>query len=162
MDLNWGELFGLSVPPLELFVRASAMYFFLLALFRVVVKRRVGAIAIADLLVLVIIADASQNAMAGEYRSITDGFIVVGTIIGWNYFFDWLAYRSPAMRKLLEPAPLLIIDDGRVVPRHLRAEFITADELKSQLRQQGVNDPAEVAKAYLEPGGQISVIKKKK
>jgi len=162
MDVNWGELFGLSLPPLELFVRASAMYLFLLLLFRVVVKRRVGAIGMADLLVLVIIADASQNAMAGEYRSITDGFIVVGTIIGWNHFFDWLAYHSPTMRKILEPSPLLLIRDGRVMERHLRAEFVTADELRSKLREQGVQDPAEVAKAYLEPDGQVTVIKKKK
>ena len=89
MTLHWGELFGLSVAPLELVVRGSALYLFLLVLFRVVIKRRMGAIGMADILVLVIISDASQNAMAGEYKTITDGFILISTIIAWNYLFDW-------------------------------------------------------------------------
>jgi uncharacterized membrane protein YcaP (DUF421 family) len=160
MDLDWSELFRLSVPPLELVVRGSAMYLFLFALFRVVVKRRIGAIGMADLLVLVIIADAAQNGMAGEYRSVTDGFVLVGTIVAWNYLIDWLAWRSARLRRLLEPPPLLLIDNGRVQWRHLRLEFVSEQELKSKLREQGVNDPAEVAKAYLEPDGQVSVVKR--
>lgn len=161
MSVDWGELFRLSVPPLELIVRGSAMYLFLLLLFRVVVKRRVGAIGMADLLVLVIIADAAQNGMAGEYRSITDGFILVATIIGWNYVFDWLSYRSTVLRRLLEPPPLLLIENGRIVRRHLGIEFISEAELKSKLREQGVDDAAEVEKAYIEPDGAVTVIKRK-
>ena len=62
MMIDWRALFGFSVPPIELVVRGTAMYFFLWLLFRVVIKRRIGAIGMADLLVLVIIADAAQNA----------------------------------------------------------------------------------------------------
>ena len=68
MSLDWGEIFGLSVSPLELIVRGSAMYLFLFVLFRVVIRRRVGAVGMADILVLVIIADAAQNGMSGEYQ----------------------------------------------------------------------------------------------
>ena len=161
MTVEWSELFGLSVPPLELVVRGSALYVFLLVLFRVVIKRRIGAIGMADILVLVIISDASQNAMAGQYRTVTDGFILIGTIIGWNYAFDWACFRFPRLQKLLEPPPLLLIDNGRVLWRNLRVEFVSEAELKSKLREQGVEDPAQVAKAYLETDGQLSVIKKK-
>ncbi len=63
MDVDWNAVFGLSVAPAELIVRGTAMYLFLWTLFRVVIKRRIGSIGMADLLVLVIIADASQNAM---------------------------------------------------------------------------------------------------
>ena len=161
MTLHWGELFGLSVPPLELVVRGSALYLFLLVLFRVVIKRRMGAIGMADILVLVIISDASQNAMAGEYKTITDGFILISTIIARNYLFDWAGYHFPRLQKLLEPAPLLLIRDGRVLRRNLRVEYVSDQELESQLREHGVDDPAEVEKAYLEPDGQFSVIKKK-
>ena len=74
------------------------MYLFLFLLFRVVVRRRVGAIGMADILILVIIADAAQNAMSGEYKSVTEGAILVGTIIFWNVAIDWLNFRVPALR----------------------------------------------------------------
>ena len=159
--MDWNQLFGLSVPPLELIVRGTSMYLFLFLIFRVVVKRRIGAVGMGDILILVIIADAAQNAMAGEYKSITDGFILVATIIGWNMLIDWLAYASPAARKILEPPPLPLIENGRVLWRNLRHEFISETELKTKLREHGVEDPREVAKAYMEPDGEVTVIKKK-
>lgn len=160
MSLDWRQLFGLSVSPLELLVRGTAMYFFLFLLFRVVIKRRVGSIGMADMLVLVIVADAAQNAMAGEYRSITDGFILVGTIIGWNYVFDWANYRFAWLQRWLEPDPLLLVRDGRLLRRHLRLERVTEKELEAKLREHGVTDLAEVHKAYMEPDGQVTVIKR--
>jgi uncharacterized membrane protein YcaP (DUF421 family) len=120
MEFDWQSIFALSVSPWEMIVRGSVMYWFLFLLFRVVVRRRVGAVGIGDVLLLVIIADAAQNAMAGEYRSTTDGMILVGTIVGWNTLVDWLVYRSPKLQRLLEPAPLLLVRDGRILYRHLR------------------------------------------
>jgi uncharacterized membrane protein YcaP (DUF421 family) len=160
MDVDWSELFRLSVPPLELIVRGSAMYLFLFVLFRFVVRRRVGSIGMADILILVIVADAAQNGMAGEYRSVTDAFILVGTLIGWNLLIDRLNFHVPALRKVLEPAPLLLIDNGRVLWRNLRHEQVSEEELKTKLREQGVADPSEVARSYLEPDGQVTVLKK--
>jgi len=153
-------MFGLSVPPLELIIRGTAMYLFLFTIFRVVIRRRLGAVGMADVLVLVIIADASQNAMAGEYKSVTDGAILVGTIIAWDYLIDWLNYRVPALRGWLEPPPLLLIRDGRVLHRNLRREFVTEDELKAKLRENGVTDVAEVREARMETDGEVSVIKR--
>lgn len=160
MSVDWSELFGLSVPPLELIVRGTAMYFFLFALFRLVIKRRIGAIGMADILVLVIVADAAQNGMAGEYRSITDAFILVGTILGWNFVFDWANYRFAWLQHWLEPEPLLLIRNGRVLWRHLRLERVTEKELTAKLREHGVTDIGEVARAYMEPDGQVTVIKR--
>ncbi len=160
MGLDWSELFGLSVSPVELILRGSVMYLFLFALFRVVVRRRVGAVGMADILVLVIIADAAQNGMSGDYRSITEAFILVGTIIGWNVLIDWLTYRFRFFQKLLEPPPLLLVEDGRVQWRHLREEMVSEDELRAKLREHGVTDYREVQKAFMESDGQFSVIKK--
>jgi uncharacterized membrane protein YcaP (DUF421 family) len=137
------------------------MYVFLFVLFRVVVRRRVGSIGMADILILVIVADAAQNGMSGEYRSVTDAFILVGTLIGWNMLIDWLTFRIPRLQSILEPPPLLLIDNGRVLWRHLRREFVSQTELESKLREHGVKDPAEVEKAYMEPDGQVTVLKKK-
>lgn len=81
---DWGALFSIGVQPLELVVRGTAMYWFLFLLFRFVLRRDVGSIGIADVLLLVLIADAAQNAMAGSYESITEGCLLVATIVGWN------------------------------------------------------------------------------
>ena len=160
MSVDWGQVFGVSVSPLELIVRGTAMYFFLFLLFRVVVRRRVGSVGMADILVLVIIADAAQNAMSGEYKSFTEGAILVGTIVGWNMAIDWLNFRVPALRDWLEPPPLLLIRDGRLLHRNLRHEFVTEQELQSKLREKGVKDYSEVAEARMESDGNVSVIKR--
>ena len=158
MELS--EIFRVSVSPWELIIRGTAMYLFLFLIFRVVVRRRVGSVGMADLLVLVIIADAAQNGMSGEYRSVTEGAILVCTIIAWNVLADWATYKSEFMQKLLEPPPLLLIDHGRLLHRHLRMEFLSEAELRSKLREHGVTDYREVDKAFMESDGQISVIKR--
>ena len=159
--MDWSEVFGLTVSPWELVIRGSAMYLFLFVLFRVVVRRRVGSIGMADILILVIVADAAQNGMSGEYRSVTEAFILVGTLVGWNMLIDWLTFRIPRLQRVLEPPPLLLIDRGRVLWHHLRREFVSETELASKLREHGVRDPAEVDKAFMEPDGQVTVLKKK-
>ena len=109
LSVDWGELFGFSLPAAEIIVRASAMYWFLFFIFRFVVRRDVGAVGIGDLLVLVIVADAAQNAMAGEYRSISDGMLLVATLIGWNVLLDWLSFSFPTFRRFAVPSPILLI-----------------------------------------------------
>jgi uncharacterized membrane protein YcaP (DUF421 family) len=160
--MDWGEIFGLSVSPWELVVRGTVMYLFLFVMFRVVVKRRVGSIGMADILIIVIVADAAQNGMSGEYRSVTDAFVLVSTLVGWNMLIDWLTFRVPKLEKTLEPPPLLLIDNGRVLWHHLRREFVSEAELQTKLREHGVTHPSEVEKAYMEPDGQVTVLKKKK
>lgn len=160
MNLDLGSIFALSVSPWEMIIRGSFMYWFLFVLFRVVIRRRVGAVGIGDVLLLVIIADAAQNAMSGEYRSLTDGMILVATIVGWNVFTDWLTYRFRALERLLEPPPLPLVRDGRILHRNLRIEFISEAELRAKLREHGITDPAEVKAAYMESDGAVSVIRR--
>ena len=92
---------------------------------------------IADLLVIVVIADAAQNAMAGTYTSITDGILLICTIIGWNLALDWLAFRVPAIRRVIEPQPVHLVQNGRVIRRNMRKVLLTDEELMSQFRLQG-------------------------
>ena len=96
------------------------MYVFLFLLFRVVVKRRVGAVGMGDILVLVIIADAAQNGMSGEYRSVTEAFILVGTIIGWNTLIDWLTFRSEWLHVKRRPSDY-VPRIGRVTRRQRKS-----------------------------------------
>ena len=155
------ELFGLTVAPWELVLRGTLIFWFLFAIFRFVMHRDVGSVGLADVLVLVLIADASQNAMSGGYESVTDGAILVATIVAWNYVLDWGAYRFEWMRRVAEPPPLLLVRAGRVVRANLRREMITLDDLKAKLREHGVEEIAEVRKAYMEGDGTVTVIRYK-
>lgn len=160
-SIDWGELFELSLSPIEIIVRGTAMYWFLFLLFRFVIRRDVGAVGIADVLLLVIVADASQNAMAGEYTSVTDGMLLVSVLIGWNYLLDWLSFNFEWFRRMVDPPALPLIKDGRILYRNMRRELITEDELWSRLRQNGVEKLAQVQYACMESDGQISVIRSK-
>jgi uncharacterized membrane protein YcaP (DUF421 family) len=159
MQIDWRSMFVPSIHVGEIFLRGSMIYLFVFLLFRIF-RRQAGAIGISDLLVVVLIADASQNAMASEYKSITEGAILVGTIVFWDYFLDWLGYRSPYVRRLLRPAALLLIKDGVIQRKNMRQEMITDEELMAQLREQEVENVEEVKKCYLEGDGHITVIKK--
>jgi uncharacterized membrane protein YcaP (DUF421 family) len=159
MDVDWSELFSLSVPLAEIIIRGTATYWFLFLVFRFIVRRDVGAVGIADILLLVIVADASQNAMAGEYTSVTDGMVLVSTLIFWNMLLDWASFRFPMVRRIAEPTPLRIVKNGRMLRHNMRKEYITEDELWAKLRQHGIESLQEVKAAYLEPDGEVSVIK---
>jgi len=134
---DFESLLRITVSPAELVVRGTLMYWFLFLLLRFVLRRDVGSLAMADVLLLVVISDASQNAMAGGYQSVTDGVILVSTIAAWNYLLDWSAYRWPAVRR----------------------ELISLPELMAKLREAGVESVADVKLAVMESDGEISVIR---
>ena len=73
-----------------------------------------------------------------------------GTIVAWEYLLDWMAWRFPATRPYLKPPSLTLIRDGRLIPQNLRKEMITEDELKSQLREQSVDNYEDIKLATLE------------
>ncbi len=157
-----GELFGFTVHPLEIILRGSAVYWFLFLLFRLVLRRDAGALGIADILLLVLIADASQNAMAGGYETLSEGMLLVATLAMWNWLLDWASYRYAAVRRLVEPAPLVLVRRGRILARNLRREFITVPELMAGLREQGIDKLADVKMARMEADGHISVIRQQR
>jgi uncharacterized membrane protein YcaP (DUF421 family) len=155
--LDWERLFVPSQPVLETVLRGTVTYVCLFALLRIF-RRQTGSIGPADLLVLLLIADASQNAMAGEYRAITDGLILVATIIGWEYLLDLVGYHVPSFGRILERPPLKVVEDGKIISASLEQELMTVDELLSQLRRCGVDDVRVVRASYIEGDGHVSVI----
>lgn len=155
--MDWKALFVPTVPLGEVFLRGSLVYLFLFAVFRIM-RREAGALGMTDLLVVVLVADAVQNAMAGESRSLTEGGLLVVTIAGWNFALDWAAFRFPRLRPALHPPPLLLVKDGKVMRKNLRREMISSEELAALLREKGVDDVARVRRCYLESEGEVSVI----
>jgi uncharacterized membrane protein YcaP (DUF421 family) len=155
------NLFDIHVSPWELVVRGTLIYWFLFLLFRFVLRRDAGSLGLADILLVVLIADAAQNGMSGEYKSVGEGMVLIGTIVGWNYFIDWMSYRFRWFAQFAEPRTMLIIRHGRFIRSNLARELLTEDDVKSQLRQHGIDDLKTVKHAWLEPDGEISVISTK-
>jgi uncharacterized membrane protein YcaP (DUF421 family) len=158
MIMDWKSIFLLDVSLFEIILRGSLTYISLFVLLRIVLKRQTGSLGMTDLLLITLLADASQNAMAGEYKSVPGGVALVSTIIFWSYAFDWLSFKFPWFSRLIEPSPLLLIKDGKMMRRNMRQELVTEDELMSQLREQGLDDLKNVKEAYLESDGQFSVV----
>ena len=159
IQVEWKELFLPTHSVGEMFVRGTLMYLALFLILRFVMKRQAGSLGIADVLVIVLIADAAQNAFAKQYQSLTEGVVLVATIVLWNFAIDWAGYRFPQFEKLIQPRPLQLIRNGSLLRRNMRQEYITVEELKSQLRTQGIADVSQVKSACMEADGQISVIK---
>ena len=104
-EVAWDQLFRFTVSPFELFIRGSILYLSIFVLMRVL-RREPGAVGIADLLMVVLIADAAQNGMAGQYRSVADGLVLVLTIVFWNYAIDWLSFHAPWIERFTYPQPI--------------------------------------------------------
>jgi uncharacterized membrane protein YcaP (DUF421 family) len=156
------DLLTIHVPVPELVLRGTLVYWLLFSIFRFVLRRDVGAVGIADILLLVIVADAAQNAMAGGYDTVAEGAILVCTIVSWNWLLDVLSWRFALVRRFSTPSRLTLIHEGVIQPRNMRREFITREELDEKLREQGIVKLSEVKVAYLEGDGQISVIRREK
>ncbi|KQW52020.1 MULTISPECIES: DUF421 domain-containing protein [unclassified Roseateles] len=157
-----GELLRFSVSPLELMLRGSLMYWALFLMLRFVLRRDTGSIGIPDILLLVLIADAAQNAMSGGYETVAEGVVLVATLVGWNWLMDWASFRYNRVRRFVEPPPLVLIRHGRMIPRNLRREYVTVPELMASLRSHGIDKLADVKIARMEPDGGISVIRESK
>lgn len=154
-----GDVFNLRVPIAELVLRGTLVYWTLFLIFRFILRRDVGAVGIADILLLVVIADAAQNAMSGGYTTYTEGAILVLTIVAWNWLLDWASFRFPRVRRFSQPDRLTLVRNGVVQRRNLRREYITMEELHAKLREHGIEKVEDVKAAYLEGDGEISVIR---
>lgn len=159
-DVDWDAVFGISTSLAEVVVRGTLMYWALFILFRFVIRRDVGAVGIADVLLIVLIADAAQNGMSGDSRSVTEGVLLVGTLVAWNQLLDALSYHYPPVAKLTRPAPLKLVENGVMLRRNMAREWITPDELLEKLREQGASSVEEVAWACMESNGTVTVRKR--
>jgi uncharacterized membrane protein YcaP (DUF421 family) len=157
-NIDWTNTFVLQQPIIETILRGTIVYLSLFILLRFIMKREAAVVGITDLLVVVLLADAAQNAMADDYRSIPDGMVLILTILFWAHALNWLGYRFPSIQRIVHPPPLQLVKDGQLQRRNMRQELITQDELMGLLRQQGIEDVSEVKRAYMEGDGRISVV----
>lgn len=158
-SVDWYALLTPTHSALEMVVRGTIMYFVIVGLLKLAVKRQTGGVGRTDILVIVLIAEIAGPGFTADYVSVVEGAILVATVLFWSFAIEWLTHRFPGVEKLLQPQPVLLVQDGRMLPRNMRAELVTRDELMAQLREEGVSDVAQVRQARMESDGMISVVK---
>jgi uncharacterized membrane protein YcaP (DUF421 family) len=156
-EVDWSALFIPAESLVEIVIRGTIIYVALFAVLRFLPRRTLSEASTSDILVIVLIADAVQNAMAGEYKSISEGLLLAGVILAWAVVIDWLDHRFPHWH-LASGQPLLLIDDGKLLRENLRRQLITEDEVMSQLRQHGLDSPESVRKGYIEGDGHFTLL----
>src|SRR3546814_2925453 len=91
--------------------------------------------------------------MAGTDESITEGLVLIGTIMFWNYGLDWLGFHFESVRKIVQPSPVTLIRNGRIDWRQMRRELITETELMGRLHNDGIQQVEDVYRCFVETDG---------
>ncbi len=153
MTASWHTL-------LDVALRTSVVYLALLVGLRLTGTRQLGQMSTFDLVLLLIIANAVQNAMVGPDTSLAGGLVAAGVLIGWHRVVDWWRFRSRGFARVLAGEGIMLIHNGKILQEHCVRAGITRDELLQALREHGVAQVQDVMLAVLEPDGAISVIRK--
>jgi uncharacterized membrane protein YcaP (DUF421 family) len=155
--INWHDMLMPGVNPLEIFIRGTLIYLFCFVVMRFT-RRGISGISISDMLIIVMIADAAQNGMSADYKSVTDGILLILTLIFWDYLLNLLQDRVSFIRELFYPAPSELIKEGKLLRKAMDQNYITYEELMSQIRESGLEHPSDVKRACMEGDGSISII----
>jgi uncharacterized membrane protein YcaP (DUF421 family) len=156
----WNDVFVLSVPVLEKIIRPILVYVFLIIGLRVAGKRELAQLNPFDLIVLLTLSNTVQNAIIGEDNTVTGGVIGATTLLAVNYLVVRLLYSHQRLEKIIEGGSDVLIEDGKILHRHLEKELLTLAELETAAHRQGFRSLDDVERAVLENGGTISFFAK--
>jgi uncharacterized membrane protein YcaP (DUF421 family) len=148
----------LAIPAWDIVLRTAAIYAVILIGLRLAGKREIGQMTVFDLVVLLLIANAVQNAMVGPDTSLLGGVLAAGVLLILNAVLARLRLRWPRLRRMVEGSPTLLVLHGKVLADHLRREGLDQETLEAALREHGVADVAKVEMAVLEIDGSISIV----
>ena len=144
---------------LDVALRTSVVYLALLVGLRLTGTRQLGQMSTFDLVLLLIIANAVQNAMVGPDTSLAGGLVAAGVLVAWHRVIAWWRLRDRRIAKLIAGEGIMLVHHGALLDGHLQRAGVTRDELRQALREHGVGDVADVMLAVLEPDGAISVVR---
>lgn len=152
-------MFNISLLTfLEIILRTVLVYLVILVGLRLSGKREIGQMTVFDLVVLLLISNAVQNAMVGPDTSLTGGIVAAVVLLVLNLLISRLRMTSPRMRRLVEGTPTLLILHGQIIPEHMRREGIDEESLMAAVREHGVAEISGVEMGVLEIDGSISVV----
>jgi len=144
---------------LEIALRTAVIYIAVIIGIRMSGKREVGQLTPFDLVLLLLIANAVQNAMTGPDTTLLGGLVAAATLIALNVFVSQVVLKSKKARRFVEGSPTPLIHHGQVLVANLASENMSQEELFQALREHGVSDCQQVALAMLEVDGSISVLR---
>ena len=151
-------MFSLEVNGFEIVARTLIVYTLLLVALRLAGKREIGQMATFDLVVILLVSNAVQNAMVGPDVSVTGGLIAAGALIGANYAVAAARERAVWLREAVEGTPTVLVSNGRFIQRNMRRENVAEDQVLMAVREHGIENVEEVRIAILETDGSISVV----
>lgn len=147
---------------MELLLRTAAIYALLLILFRVLPRRTLGELSTFDLVLLLIVSEAAQNALVGEDHSVTGAFAVILTLVLLDLLLSLVKRRSRRVERFIEGAPLVLVDRGTPLPECMKKSFVTEDDILQAARQNGLARMDQIRYAVLEVNGAISIVPEEK
>src|SRR5438105_3672227 len=145
---------------MDLVLRTSAVFFFLLILTRVIGRRELSSLQPFDLILLIVLGDAVQQGLTQDDYSVTGSVLVVGTFAVLQVFVSWVSFRFPQTRRVLDGEPIIIMQDGKPIERNLKRERLCVEEIAEEARKQHIPHLADVQWAVLETNGQVSFVRK--
>ena len=145
---------------MDIVLRSAVVFFFVMAVMRVLGRRELSKMQPFDLLILVVIADFVQQGVTQQDYSVTGAVLAVGTFALLIVATSWLSWRFPVTRPFLDGNPVVLVKDGKPIDDNLRRERVTVEEIAAQARIQQIDALEKVRWAILETNGEISFIPK--
>lgn len=138
--------------------KTTVIYFFLVLGLRLMGKRELGQMTVYDLVLIIVLANAVQNAMVGNDNSLLGGIVAALTLLFWNRVVTFAITHSARLEQIMVGSPVLIVNDGQLVEEAMRREGIVREQVMAALREHGIDRLEEVHIAVLESDGTISVV----
>lgn len=142
----------------DIIIRAVSVYIFMILAIRLFGKKELAQLSVIDLVFILLISNAVQNAMVGPDTTLTGGIIAATALFFTNFVLKKLIYYFKPLGKFLQGEPILLIYRGKINYENVRKSEITIDELEAAVREHGVEEISNVDLAMLEIDGNISVL----
>ena len=151
-------MFDMGTPAWNIAIRSALVFVAVFAGLRLMGKRELGQMTVFDLVVILLIANAVQNAMVGPDFSVQGGILAAVVLLAVDRGVTFLRLRGERWGRLLEGTPTVLIEDGEFIPAHLRKEGLERDDVEMIMREHGLESVSEVKLAVLETDGAISIV----
>jgi len=151
------DIFLKCPPVLEKMVRAVIIYGYLVVGLRLAGKRELAQLNPFDLVVLLTLSNAVQNAIIGDDNSLVGGVIGASTLLAANYLVVRFLFRHRRLDEIVEGKPTTLIEHGKVRQRALAKELITHADLLTVAHRQGFGSLNEIETCILESGGTVFI-----
>ncbi len=152
-------MWNFDFSVLTIILRTTIIYCVILLGMRISGKRELGQMTPIDLVLILLISNAVQNAMTGPDTSVTGGIIAAATLLILNWVTNRLIQKDRSLRKLLEGTPTILVHNGKLIHKNLLSEKISSETLNQAFREHGVTNISDIHLATLEIDGSISVIR---